>query len=31
MFSNRVTDFTDRLAGFIIDVMAMTLCVIFRC
>ena len=31
MFSNRVTDFTDRFAGFIIDVMAMTLCVIFGC
>ena len=31
MFSNRVTDFVDRLAGFIIDVMAMTLCVIFLC
>ena len=25
MFRNRVTDFVDRLAGFIIDAMAMTL------
>ena len=31
MFIDRVTDFIDRLAGFIIDVMAMTLCVIFGC